>query len=133
MLSESLSTDGMYAIVAFSSASSGVTVTDVTAFATDAVYASLPGSNVAGVRSIESPCAPVSASALSVASAERSSSVMVPVAVFGVPSSAFVDGLDSVTVKVSSSSSSVSSVVAIVNVPCVDPEPRVSVRLAAAV
>ena len=58
---------------------------------------------------------------------------MVPVAVLRAPSAAFDEGLARVTVNVSSSSSSVSSVVAMVSVALVSPVPRVSVRLAAAV
>ena len=123
----------MYATAAFPSPSSGVTVTDATPLATDAAYASLAGSNAAGVRPIELPWVSVSASALSVASAERSSSTMVPVAVLRAPSAAFDETLVSVTVNVSSGSSSVSSVVAMVSVALVSPVPRVSVRPLAAV
>ena len=129
----SLSTDGTYENVAFPSPGSGVTVTDVTPLATDAVYASVAGSNAAGVRPIGLSWVSFSASALSVASAERSSSTMVPVAVLRAPSAAFDEGVARVTVNVSSSSSSVSSVVAMVSVALVSPVPRVSVRLAAAV
>ena len=123
----------MYATAAFPFPASGVTVTAVTPLATDAVYASVAGSNAAGVRPIESPCASVSTSASSVASAERSSSTMVPVAVLRAPSAAFDEGLARVTVNVSSGSSSVSSVVAMVSVALVSPVPRVSVRPLAAV
>ena len=55
-----------------------------------------------------------------------SSSVMVPVAVFGVPSVAFV-GEASVTVKVSASSAMVSSVVCTSMVPVVEPAAMVNV------
>ena len=67
------------------------------------------------------------------ASTGASSSTMVPVAVFAVPSTAFADELASVTVNVSSFSSSVSSVVAIVSVARVAPAAIVSVRALAAV
>ena len=83
---------------------------------------------------VNSTPSPSSASASSMLTVGvPSSSTMVPVAVFALPSAAFADGLASVTVNVSSFSSVASGVVGIVNVPCVVPAPRVSVRPLAAV
>ena len=82
------------------------------------------------VNSTASPSSAVAAGSM-VSVGLPSSSSIVPVAVFGVPSSAFVDGLDSVTVNVSSSSCVVSPAVAIETVPVVLPAVTVSVPLAA--
>ena len=63
-----------------------------------------------------------------IAAGSVSSSSMVPVASLGVPRTAFDDGFDSVSLNVSSSSSTVSSPVAILIV--ADVSPAVMVRLA---
>ena len=100
------------------------------------MYCTVTAPDDAGLRvtvnSTSSPSAAVAADSM-VSVGVPSSSSIVPVAVFAAPSSAFDDGLDSVTVKVSSSSAVVSGVVAIVSVALVEPAPRVSVRLTAAV
>ena len=99
------------------------------------MYCTVTALELAWLRfTVNSTPAPSSASASSMLTVGvPSSSTMVPVAVFALPSFAFVDGLASVTVNVSSFSSVVSGVVAIVNVPCVVPASRVNVRPLAAV
>ena len=102
-----------------------VTVTLAAVFSTSASYSRVPAAN-AGVRLTCVPPTLTDRAFRSASAAAASSFSMVPVAVFGVPSAAFEEGLASVTVRVSSPSWLLSSPVATEMVPVVCPARTVS-------